>query len=215
MKQLFFSHTWQPDKLGRDTHNRVKTLVTEMQNYGWTCWFDEYDMIGNIDASMASGIDLCQCVIVCITESYCKKINAAAQNPYKRDNCLKEWNYAHNRNKLMIPIIMEPSMLNSNNWPCGVVPLHLGTTLYINCSCDYNNTNKTNLQQIFSNSLYGCIKNLHIMLLKNNLKPRLHYHPSAFNKLMPSVLTKSFKNIKYDHTRKKSKSCSSLLSIAL
>ena len=122
MNQLFFSHTWRPDKLGRNNHDRVKELVHKIHKLGWSTWFDEYNMIGNIDASMAAGIDNCECVIVCLTESYCLKINETARNPRKRDNCHKEWNYSCNRDKLMIPIIMESHMLDTSKWPSGVVP---------------------------------------------------------------------------------------------
>jgi len=134
--QLFFSHTWRPDKEGRDNHSRVKELVHGIHKKGWGTWFDEYNMMGNIDASMAAGIDNCECVIVCITETYCLKINETARNPRKRDNCHKEWNYACNRDKLMIPVIMEPYMLDTSKWPAGVVPLHLGSTLYLDASND-------------------------------------------------------------------------------
>ena len=201
MKQLFFSHTWQHDNLGRNNHNRVKILVKEMQKLGWTTWFDEDDMIGNIDASMAFGIDTCRCIIVCITEAYCRKINESAQNPRKRDNCFKEWNYAHHRNKLMIPIIMEPSMLNINKWPYGVVPLHLSSILYINCSGNYYyNSGITTFKQLISNTnnLITSVKKLHLMLLNYNLKPRFIYKPLSN---IPNLL------------RRKSKSCSNLVGI--
>jgi hypothetical protein len=134
--QLFFSHTWRPDKEGRDNHDRVRQLVHRIHKKGWGTWFDEYNMVGNIDASMAAGIDNCECVIVCLTETYCLKINETARNPRKRDNCHKEWNYACNRDKLMIPIIMEPYMLDTSKWPAGVVPLYLGSTLYLDMSND-------------------------------------------------------------------------------
>ena len=74
-KQLFFSHTWNLDKIKRDNHDRVKQLVQLIQRFGWTTWFDEFDMGFNIDISMTEGIDECQCVIICLSESYCKKIN--------------------------------------------------------------------------------------------------------------------------------------------
>ena len=133
-KQLFFSHTWQADKLGRDTHARVYQLAKLMERYGWSIWIDEDNMKGNIDAAMASGIDGADAVIVCLTENYCKKVNETARNPRKRDNCLKEWTYANIRNKLMIPVVMEPELLVLNNWPPGIVSLHFGSTLYINAS---------------------------------------------------------------------------------
>jgi hypothetical protein len=135
-KQLFFSHTWQADGLSRNTHARVYQLAKLMERCGWSIWIDEDNMKGNIDAAMASGIDGADAVIVCLTQNYCKKVNETARNPRKRDNCLKEWTYANIRNKLLIPVIMEPELLSLSNWPAGIVPLQLGSTLYVNASMD-------------------------------------------------------------------------------
>ena len=135
-KQLFFSHTWRPDNLGRNTHLRVFELVKKLRDCGWKTWFDEEDMKGNIDAAMADGIDNADVVLVCLTETYCKKVNETAKNLRTRDNCLKEWTYANARNKLMIPIVMEPYLLNPINWPAGIVSLYLGSTLYLDASKD-------------------------------------------------------------------------------
>ena len=135
-RQLFFSHTWQTDKLGRDNHKRVYDLAKKLKKCGWTIWIDEDDMKGNIDAAMADGIDNSEAVIVCLTEGYCIKVNETAKDPRKRDNCLKEWTYANVRNKLMIPVIMEPCLSSITNWPPGVVSLYFGSTLYINGAKD-------------------------------------------------------------------------------
>jgi len=157
MRHVFFSHTWRPDKLGRDNHERVKKLVKAMQKIGWITWFDEEDMLGNIDSSMADGIDSSQCVVFCLTEEYCLKINEAARNSRKRDNCFKEWNYSHTRNKLIIPIIMEPYLLDTSKWPAGVIPLYLGSTLYLDASSD--------------DKMVGCVYALHKTLLDNGIYP--------------------------------------------
>jgi len=135
-KQLFFSHTWRPDNIGRNTHDRVYELVKKLRDNGWTTWFDEEDMGGNIDAAMAEGIDNADAILVCLTETYCKKVNNTAKNPRNRDNCLKEWTYANTRNKLLIPVIMEPCLLNPSEWPPGIVSLYLGSTLYIDATND-------------------------------------------------------------------------------
>ena len=172
MNQLFFSHTWRPDKLGRNNHDRVKELVHKIHKLGWSTWFDEYNMVGNIDASMAAGIDNCECVIVCLTESYCLKINETARNPRKRDNCHKEWNYACNRDKLMIPIIMESHMLDTAKWPAGVVPLHLGSTLYLNASTD--------------DVMDKCMDELHKMLIHYSLEPTKAAKKPAFKRGLSS-----------------------------
>merc|ERR1712093_935202 len=93
-------------------------------------------MHGNIDAAMASGIDEADVVLVCLTDAYCKKVNDTAKDPRKRDNCLKEWTYANTRDKLMIPIVMEPCLLSISDWPPGVVSLYFGSTLYIDATPD-------------------------------------------------------------------------------
>ena len=54
----------------------------------------------------------------------------------KCDNCLKEWTYANTRDKLMIPIVMEPCLLSISDWPPGVVSLYFGSTLYIDATPD-------------------------------------------------------------------------------
>lgn len=135
-KQIFFSHTWKKDNLGRDNHKRAYELSRLLKKRGWTTWVDEDDMDGNIDAAMANGIDGADVVIVCLTEEYCKKVNETARDPRKRDNCLKEWTYATIRNKLMLPVIMEPCLYNVNEWPPGVVLLYFGSTLYLDATKD-------------------------------------------------------------------------------
>lgn len=175
-KQLFFSHTWRPDNLFRDNHKRVVKLAKIMSFYGWKCWIDENEIFGNIDACIASGIENCDVVLIFITESYCNKINEAAHNPNIRDNCLKEWTYANNRNKLMIPIIMEPCLLNTSYWPDGIINLYFGSTLYI----DYSEDN-----------IYNVVKNLTKLLNKYNI-----YCPSSNNTINNIYNNKVVKNIK-------------------
>ena len=135
-KQLFFSHTWKRDKQDRDNHQRVYELARNLRKYGWTTWFDEEDMGGNIDAAMANGIDNADVILVCLTEEYCKKVNETAKDPRKRDNCLKEWTYSNIQGKLMIPVIMESCLYNVSNWPPGVVSLYFGSTLYLDATSD-------------------------------------------------------------------------------
>jgi hypothetical protein len=154
--QLFFSHTWNKDNLDRDNHARVYELAQKIRNCGWSIWIDEENMIGNIDAAMANGIDNAEAVIVCLTEKYCKKINDTARDPRKRDNCLKEWTYTNSRNKLIIPVVMEPCLLNMNDWPPGIVSLQLSSTLYIDGS-------KENLN--------NCVISINDLLLKHGLVP--------------------------------------------
>lgn len=158
-KQIFFSHTWQNDSLNRDNHIRVRELAEELYKYGWSYWIDEDNIVGNIDAAMARGIDDADVIIICLTKQYFKKVNETANNPRQRDNCLKEWTYATTRNKLMIPVIMDISLCNINEWPPGIITLYFGSTLYINAS---------------SNDLNIAANNINKLLLKYNLKSIKH-----------------------------------------
>jgi len=160
--------------MGRNTHDRVYDLVKKLRDNGWTTWFDEEDMGGNIDAAMAEGIDDADAILVCLTETYCKKVNDTAKNPRNRDNCLKEWTYANMRNKLLIPVIMEPCLLNPSEWPPGIVSLYLGSTLYI----DATNDDLSN-SVIFANKF----------LLKNGLHPN-----NKVQKLFLKGLNKTLKD---------------------
>ena len=149
------SHTWQNDKLNRNNHERVRELAEELYKIGWSYWLDEDNIVGNIDAAMAKGIDNAEVVIICLTEQYFIKVNETANNPQKRDNCLKEWTYATARNKLMIPVIMDISLCNINDWPPGIITLYFGSTLYINASID---------------DLKKAASDINKLLLKYNLK---------------------------------------------
>ena len=156
MTQLFFSHTWHKDNMGRNTHDRVVNIAKSLKSKGWNIWIDEENMKNNIDAAMAEGIENSDVVLVFLTEMYIKKVNNAAKNPRLRDNCLKEWTYANVLNKLIIPIVFEPSLLNIMNWPSGIIQLYLGSTLYIDC--------------IYNDSKL-CAFKIHEYLIKLKLKP--------------------------------------------
>mgnify|MGYP000850491315 FL=1 len=154
-KQLFLSHTWKYDNLNRNTHLRVKNIGNILKKFGWTIWFDEDDMKGNIDACMVNGIKKCDCVIVCLTEKYIDKINLASNNTTIRDNCFKEWTYANSINKPIIPVILEEEVNTSEGK--GILDMYLGNMLYTDLSEDINHQSITKLNE---------------MLLKLNYKPR-------------------------------------------
>ena len=136
MAQLFLSHAWAVDELGRDNHERVERLLRALERLGWSTWFDENNIGGNMDASVADGIEGADAVIVCLTKKYCEKINDSARSQWRRDWCLKEWTYANTRRKLLLPLIMEPCMKRSKDWPVGMVLLELGSTLCADASSD-------------------------------------------------------------------------------
>ena len=96
---LFMSHSWDADSIGRSTHDRVKYLKKQLQNLGWKIWFDEEQLfLGcNIDIEMSNGIQNSDAVCVCITKSYINKVNG------QNNNCAKEWNFAQMIGKKILP----------------------------------------------------------------------------------------------------------------
>ena len=84
-KQIFLSHAWGIDESGRNNHDRVKLLAYKLRRHGYTVWFDDDDMIGNIDKSIIDGINKCEIVIFCLTTKYCNKINTAVNNDIPND----------------------------------------------------------------------------------------------------------------------------------
>lgn len=133
-KQLFVSHTWLSDEQGRDTHRRVRILTRVLRRIGWTVWFDETDMKGNIDSSMARGVENADVFLVCLTQKYVEKVSEESTKHCSDDNCLKEWNYAMIRKKRLLPIVFEACMKSTATWPSGVVQMRLGLNLYVDAS---------------------------------------------------------------------------------
>lgn len=170
MSKIFFSHAWTKDKLGRNTHYRVLELYNNLKNIGWNIWIDENEIKSNIDADITQGINSSDVIIVFLTDGYIKKVNENANNPYSRDNCLKEWTYMNFCKKFIIPIVFEPYLLNFDNWNSGIISLYIGSTLYLDCTS--NNLNE-NTQKIhnhliklgFTNSKSK--KNIYIEKIKN------------------------------------------------
>ena len=61
---MFLSHNWGEDEGGRDNHQRVLLIDTELKRLGYQTWFDKYQMTGEIHDKMAEGIEQAKCVIV-------------------------------------------------------------------------------------------------------------------------------------------------------
>lgn len=124
--------------MGRDTHERVKQVCAGLKSHGWTTWFDEEDMAdtsGNIDSSMASGIEDCDAVIVFLTQAYIERVNHASRNPRSRSNCKKEWDYSHALGKIVLPVSFEPSV---RPWTGenGLISMHFASSLAVDGSGD-------------------------------------------------------------------------------
>ena len=144
MKEIFISHSWQKDGLGRNNHIRSKTLCDNLKESGYSVWFDHYDMGHNIDNSIMKNISTCNVFIVCLTKTYCDKINSAVSSGVG-NNCFKEWNYALYKKKTIIPVIMEPEMVEILNNNDGALQMYLNNLIYINITHDNYITNEFDL----------------------------------------------------------------------
>jgi hypothetical protein len=144
-KQLFLSHAWGKDNLNRDNHLRCKELTRILTNKGYSIWFDDNEMYGNIDSAVMKGINNCHAVLICLTEKYCNKINNAIHMQTPNDNCFKEWNYSLFKQKIIIPIIMEPCMNDILLHQDGVIQMYLNSTMYIDLSDRFEHDNGLSL----------------------------------------------------------------------
>jgi hypothetical protein len=141
---VFLTHDWNTDELGRDNHVRVNRINEEMKKMGFRTWFDEERMNGQITQKMIDGIDRSICVIVFITKNYIQKASGTGLKK-DQDNCYIEFEWAQ-RNKgryKMIPIVMEPRCQDTTKW-FGLVGSTLGGTLYVNHSSDEKLENTVN-----------------------------------------------------------------------
>uniref|UniRef100_A0A7S3PYN2 TIR domain-containing protein n=1 Tax=Chaetoceros debilis TaxID=122233 RepID=A0A7S3PYN2_9STRA len=127
---LFISHNWGMDTVNRDNHKRVARLNKALVAANLSTWFDENQLKGNINQSMASGIDNSRKVLVCITKRYMDKV---AGKMGSDDNCRKEFDYSAMRKGLehIIPVVMEKECLDLTQWH-GPIGLSLANQLYIN-----------------------------------------------------------------------------------
>ena len=60
---VFLTHDWGEDELGRDNHVRVSKINTALQSRGIKTWFDAEAMRENVQQKMIDGIDKTVCVL--------------------------------------------------------------------------------------------------------------------------------------------------------
>jgi hypothetical protein len=131
---IFLTHDWGIDELGRVNHDRVAAINRELKSLGFVTWFDSDRMTGDVVDQMVSGIDNASVIIVFVTQRYMNKVNGSNAN----DNCRKEFKYATQRKSStkMIPVVMEPRMKDIRvNWS-GALQMELGSILYVDFAAD-------------------------------------------------------------------------------
>eukprot|EP00899_Mesostigma_viride_P008416 jgi/Mesvir1/17576/Mv08812-RA.5 len=120
---LFLTHAWGKNN---KNHKRVARVNAALKKLGFTTWFDDDRMVGQIRQQMCTGIGNSRAVLVFITADYMEKVNSEQDN-----NCQLEFNYAvdKKKSKLMIPIVMEKDFLDPEKWD-GPLKMCLGTKMF-------------------------------------------------------------------------------------
>jgi hypothetical protein len=127
---VFLSHDWGKDELGRDNHERVAHISAQLQAAGVRTWLDAEQMRGAINNRMAEGIAGSSVVLCFITQNYV--IKASGLGPRgEDDNCFFEFDNAlieRGRGRLL-PVVMEPRCCQTAKWTAGA--LHLSTQAHL------------------------------------------------------------------------------------
>ena len=134
---VFLSHNWGTDEVGRDNHERVALINKALIKLGYCTWFDEEVLSGDIVDQITKGIEQTKCVIVFMTQKYLNKVNGDNANDY----CKTEFYHASNvRTKdKMVAVIMEPCM-TGREW-MGRVGSCLNRKIFIDMSDNVKDEN--------------------------------------------------------------------------
>ncbi len=129
---FFLSHDWTT----QNNHERVRKLKECLKKKGKNVWFDEDEFrnkTSNISELMCRGIDESVYIVIFITKKYMEKVASLNAS----DNCKKEFQYSEIKKTSdnMIPIVMEPELLDTGKW-FGPVAMNLSGKLYIDYSED-------------------------------------------------------------------------------
>lgn len=209
-KDIFISHAWGNDNLKRNNHLRCKIIADHLIKKNYGVWFDEYDIYGNIDNSIMKGINNAKVIIICLTQRYCDKVNNAVNNNYLNDNCYKEWSYCLFKQKIIIPVIMDPDM-KTIYLQDGIVQMYLNNTIYIDCGNKINIDDiikQLNIHNVFSNKQLSFNEKIYMPLVVKSLErtidqlsPKLNspkniISPSRKRILAKYIIANNFKNNK-------------------
>jgi len=134
---VFMSHAWKADGLGRDNHKRVGLISRELTKRGFNPWFDEKYMTesrgplgdtGRIDQNMLTAIPNSEVSCLFLTHTYLDKIKGTNTH----DNCQREFNFIKNvrPGKDTIPVKMETDLELSMT----KFGFEYGEAFYVDCS---------------------------------------------------------------------------------
>lgn len=135
MYDVFISHAWARDELGRCGHTRARQVAHYLRQRNLRVWIDHDCMGDDIDGSMADGIEQSRVVAVMLTRSYIGKVNGGSVMG-RPNNCHKEFVYAHACQKPCIPMVCEPSLRSIGSWPPGIAKMYFASRLYVDASAN-------------------------------------------------------------------------------
>ena len=151
---VFLSHNWGKDKLGRENHDRVSLINEGLKTYGFETWFDTERVKDEILSEVADGIDNTQGVIAFITQDYHDKVNGEKTN----DFCKLEFDYAVKKKSpaKMLAVGMEKDMCDSDKWT-KTVGIIFAKKLFIDMSGDLHDQNYFRQKiELLKNRLEAC-----------------------------------------------------------
>jgi hypothetical protein len=185
---VFLTHDWGIDELGRATHDRVAVINKELKSLGFVTWFDSDKMTGDVVDHMVSGIDNTSVIVVFVTQRYMSKVNGSNAN----DNCRKEFKYATDTKSSlnMIPVVMEPRMKDIRRSWVGLMRLELGNILYVDFSND--NDFQSAIQQLKAEILS---RTNPLWVLKKESPSDVAISPNDTDRLMIDQLSSWFGSI--------------------
>ena len=134
---LFLSYSWAADAAGRDTCLRVNDLAAALRACGWGVWVDvQQHMHGPLESCLHKGLCTSDAVLLCLTESYCRKLDAALHSPaLVADNCMRELNAATALRKPALPVVLDPCLLAPTAWGTALT-MRAGAHLYADATSD-------------------------------------------------------------------------------
>ena len=62
---IFLSHNWGENN---EIHEKVKAISEKLTDIGYSTWFDEKDLFGDISTGILKAIDRTGCVVIFITK---------------------------------------------------------------------------------------------------------------------------------------------------
>ena len=143
--RLFASHDWGKDS---ENHKRVAQVVSLLRELGFTVWFDEDEMKGNLLDDMCEGINKSDAMLVFITKNYLKKVASGDD----QDNVRREFMYGHKMlgAARLIPIRFDPELPKKWTGPLGML---LGERLYADLTGNIDSSKMQGLVRLLPTTL--------------------------------------------------------------